>query len=73
MRTPAEELQLERAEVLSIETSESSLMPEGILDALKPNEVVDLFGYLMLSSATLGDGVRRVARYQAVLTGRSWA
>jgi AraC-like DNA-binding protein len=33
---------------------------------------VNLFGYLMLSSATLGDGVRRVARYQGVLTGQPW-
>jgi AraC-like DNA-binding protein len=30
---------------------------------------VNLFGYLMLSSATLGSGVRRVARYQRVLLG----
>jgi AraC-like DNA-binding protein len=33
---------------------------------------VNLFGYLMLSSATLGDGIRRVARYQSVLTGKPW-
>jgi AraC-like DNA-binding protein len=33
---------------------------------------VNLFGYLMLSSATLGDGIHRVARYQGVLTGKPW-
>ena len=33
---------------------------------------VNLFGYLMLSSATLGDGIHRVARYQRVLTGKPW-
>jgi len=33
---------------------------------------VNLFGYLMLSSATIGAGLHRVARYQAVLTGKPW-
>jgi len=33
---------------------------------------VNLFGYLMMSSATLGDGVRRVARYQQVLADVPW-
>jgi AraC-like DNA-binding protein len=33
---------------------------------------VNLFGYLMMSSATLGAGVRRVARYQQVLAGVPW-
>jgi len=33
---------------------------------------VNLFGYLMLSSATLGTGIRRVARYQQVLAGVPW-
>lgn len=33
---------------------------------------VNLFGYLLMSSATLGDGVRRVARYQQVLAGVPW-
>jgi hypothetical protein len=33
---------------------------------------VNLFGYLMLSSATVGSGLRRVARYQPVLTGVPW-
>ena len=33
---------------------------------------VNLFGYLMLSSATLGAGMRRVARYQQVITGAPW-
>ena len=33
---------------------------------------VNLFGYLMLSSATLGVGMKRVARYQQVITGVPW-
>lgn len=33
---------------------------------------VNVFGYLMLSSATVGDGIHRVARYQGVLTGKPW-
>jgi hypothetical protein len=33
---------------------------------------VNLFGYLMLSSATRGDGLKRVARFQRVLTEQPW-
>jgi len=33
---------------------------------------VNLLGYLMLSSATLLDGVRRVARFQSLLTNSPW-
>src|SRR5262245_44751493 len=33
---------------------------------------VNLLGYLLLSSATLGAGVRRVCRYQLVLTADPW-
>ena len=33
---------------------------------------VNLFGYLMLSSATIGAGIKRVARYQQVLTEVPW-
>ena len=33
---------------------------------------VNLFGYLMLSSATLGVGIARVARYQQILAGAPW-
>jgi AraC-like DNA-binding protein len=33
---------------------------------------VNLLGYLLLSSATLGAGLRRVDRYQLVLTGEPW-
>jgi AraC-like DNA-binding protein len=33
---------------------------------------VNLFGYLMLSSSTLEAGLRRVARYQPVITGVPW-
>ena len=33
---------------------------------------VNLLGYLLLSSATLGEGLRRVERYQRVLTREPW-
>jgi AraC-like DNA-binding protein len=33
---------------------------------------VNLISYLMLSSATLGDGLKRVARFQRVLTEQPW-
>jgi AraC-like DNA-binding protein len=33
---------------------------------------VNLFGYLILSSATVGDGLRRVARFQGALTDVPW-
>ncbi len=42
-----EKLTLERAEVASIESSTLSLMPEGLLDSLKPEQARDLIGYLM--------------------------
>src|SRR5262245_8708397 len=33
---------------------------------------VNVFGYLALSSSTLGEGLARIARYQALLAGRHW-
>jgi AraC-like DNA-binding protein len=33
---------------------------------------VNLFGYLLLSSATVREGIERVAHYQRVLTGSPW-
>jgi AraC-like DNA-binding protein len=33
---------------------------------------VNVFGYLALTSATLGEGLARVARYQRLVAGRSW-
>src|SRR5215468_5744037 len=33
---------------------------------------VNVFGYLALSSATLGEGLTRVARYQRLVSGRSF-
>jgi AraC-like DNA-binding protein len=33
---------------------------------------VNLFGYFMLSSATLRDGLHRIGRYQGVLTEKPW-
>jgi putative membrane-bound dehydrogenase-like protein len=47
LRTMAESITLDRAEVIKIETSPLSLMPEGLLMALNPEQVRDLVGYLM--------------------------
>ena len=38
---------LDRTTVAKTEASAQSLMPEGILDALKPEQIRDLFGFLM--------------------------
>ena len=38
---------VERAEVEGMEDSSLSLMPEGLLEALKPEQARDLIGYLM--------------------------
>ena len=40
-------------------------------ERIRPH-AVNLFGYLLLSSATLGVGIARVSRYQQVLTGAPW-
>ena len=47
LKTMTETLTVERAEVESIEDSTLSLMPEGLLEALKPEQARDLIGYLM--------------------------
>lgn len=47
LQTMTETLTLERGEVESIEVSSLSLMPEGLLEGLKPAEARDLIGYLM--------------------------
>jgi AraC-like DNA-binding protein len=40
--------------------------------ALVRPRAVNVFGYLALTSATLGEGLARVARYQRLVAGRSW-
>ena len=47
LRTMTETQTLDRTTIAKTEASPQSLMPEGILDALKPEQVRDLFGFLM--------------------------
>ncbi len=47
LQTPTAKLTLERAEIVAVEASELSLMPEGLLDSLPEDQVRDLLGYLM--------------------------
>ncbi len=47
LRTMTETQTLDRSTVAKTEASAQSLMPEGILDALKPEQIRDLFGFLM--------------------------
>jgi putative heme-binding domain-containing protein len=46
LQTQTEALALDRAEIEAIKPSTSSLMPDGLLDNLKRDEVRDLIGYL---------------------------
>jgi putative heme-binding domain-containing protein len=50
IQTPTEKLTVERADISSLRTSALSLMPEGLLDGLKEEEVRDLIGYLVTPS-----------------------
>ena len=43
---------LSRADIQSLEVSEESLMPEGLLDLLNEREVIDLFAFLQLAPST---------------------
>ncbi len=47
LRTMTETHTLDRTTISKTEAMPQSLMPEGILDALKPEQVRDLFGFLM--------------------------
>lgn len=47
LRTLTEPLTLDRAEIVNQETSPMSMMPEGLLLALQPDQVRDLIAYLM--------------------------
>src|SRR5579883_668407 len=46
LQTQTEAIPLERSEIEGIQPSPSSLMPEGLLDTLKPDEIRDLIAYL---------------------------
>ena len=47
LQTPVEPLTLATEDVMSITTSERSLMPDGMLDALKETQIRDLIAFLM--------------------------
>ena len=47
LRTANETLTLAKPEIEALRESQLSMMPEGLLDALKANELLDLFAYLM--------------------------
>jgi putative heme-binding domain-containing protein len=46
LQTPTEAITLDRSEIEGLKPSSSSLMPDGLLDTLKPDEIRDLIGYL---------------------------
>ncbi len=47
IQTPTERLTINRADVDAIRKSDLSLMPDGLLDVLPPQEIRDLIAYLM--------------------------
>ena len=50
LKTMTETLTVERGEIAGIQESALSLMPEGLLDALPPEQARDLIAYLMHKS-----------------------
>ena len=55
LRTMTETQTLDRTTVAKTEASAQSLMPEGILDALTPDQIRDLFGFLMRKEAVAAE------------------
>ena len=49
IQTPSERITVPREDVEAIKTSNTSMMPEGQLEPLTPQEVRDLFAYLAAS------------------------
>ena len=49
LRTPTEDLVIPREEIDRQVTSNQSMMPEGLLEGLAPNDARDLIGYLRLN------------------------
>jgi len=47
LRTPKEKLLLDRSLVIEVKPTALSLMPDGLLDQLKPGQARDLVSYLM--------------------------
>ena len=50
IKTMTETITVERSEIESIQESSLSLMPEGLLEVLKPDQALDLIAYLMHKS-----------------------
>jgi putative membrane-bound dehydrogenase-like protein len=50
LRTPTENLTLDRGDITKTEVLPASMMPEGLLQTLTPEQVRDLFAYLMSTS-----------------------
>lgn len=50
LRLIGEETRIEKADILSRETSPASMMPEGLLQSLTPDEVRDLIAYLQTTA-----------------------
>ena len=46
LQTQTEALTLDRSDIETLKPSSSSLMPDGLLDSLKPDEILNLIGYL---------------------------
>ncbi|MGP0062773.1 MAG: c-type cytochrome, partial [Isosphaeraceae bacterium] len=46
LQTQTEAIALDRSDIEGLRPSVSSLMPDGLLDSLKPDEIRDLIGYL---------------------------
>jgi putative heme-binding domain-containing protein len=62
VKTMSETFILERAEIESAEASTVSLMPEGLLDALKETAARDLIGYLMHQTQVANGSANKMVR-----------
>jgi putative heme-binding domain-containing protein len=47
IQTPTEKLTLQKSEIDNIKPSQLSMMPDGLLNNLNEQQIVDLFAYLM--------------------------
>ncbi len=56
VQTPVERVVIERDRIAAIDSTELSLMPEGILDLLDEDETRDLFAYLMARASDVAAG-----------------
>ncbi len=61
MFNPAQTMKVDRKDILSIEASKLSPMPDGLLSVLTQDEVLDLLAYLV-SGGRVGTGARAEAR-----------